>query len=443
MINDQDQDDLAVRAPGHIDDTTFWLDRALFDTDSSGRLFAHELDEIIVETSALAVDGNKDRIGTVRGRRDLPGGFVLLEVDEAPARIRSLRRVRARAHPNHLFFADAFGNPVTFGNPFWGGGAAGCGCSSCYGTYQPATRPEDVPRKTLARAVPDPGPSSVDGAVGDKMTVLIVDTGLAHTSYRPAFSPSVPDLNRPEVEIPNVDDDGSVDSTAGHGTFIAGIIERMAPGAHIKLKRMLSTFGVGDDATIGEYLDSIPVDDLPNIINLSFGSYTEDDEPPVVISEAIRGLIDKGDQRRKDCPGFQGPYIVASAGNSASCRKSWPAALPEVISVGAICATGPAPFSNFGPWVKACAPGVDIVSKFFFRDDPTDPPAPIPVDADGAHFHGWAKWSGTSFSAPIVIGALLQRRHVVGSLDQAVQDLIYDPRLTRMPGLGAIVNAYP
>ncbi|MDH4078067.1 MAG: S8/S53 family peptidase, partial [Acidimicrobiia bacterium] len=316
-------------------------------------------------------------------------------------------------------------------------------CSSCFGTYQPVTRPEDVPRKTLARAATAPAPSTVDSTVGAGMTVLIVDTGLADSEYRPAFSGAVPDLHKPDVEIPNTDDDGSVDSTAGHGTFIAAIIERMAPGATIEIKRMLSTFGVGDDATIGEYLDSIAVDDLPNIVNLSFGAYTEDDQPPVVISEAIRGLIDKGDQRRKSCPDFQGPYIVASAGNSASCRKSWPAALPEVISVGAICATGPAWFSNFGPWVKACAPGVDIVSKFFYRESPADPPPPIPADADGAQFHGWARWSGTSFSAPIVIGALLQRRHLGGTLDDAVQALIYDPGLTRMPGLGAIVNVHP
>ena len=30
-----------------------------------------------------------------------------------------------------------------------------------------------------------------------------------------------------------------------------------------------------------------------------------------------------------------------------------------------------------------------------------------------------------------------------GTLDDAVQSLIYDPSLTRMPGLGAIVNVHP
>ena len=48
-----------------------------------------------------------------------------------------------------------------------------------------------------------------------------------------------------------------------------------------------------------------------------------------------------------------------------SCRPYYPAAIPGVIAVGGLAADGKAWFTNFGDWVDACAPAVDIVSTFF------------------------------------------------------------------------------
>ena len=62
--------------------------------------------------------------------------------------------------------------------------------------------------------------------------------------------------------------------------------------------------------------------------------------------------------------------FVASAGNDASCRPTWPACLGHVFGVGAAGVDGPAPFTNYGPHVEACAPGVDIVSTFLYGLDP-------------------------------------------------------------------------
>ena len=49
--------------------------------------------------------------------------------------------------------------------------------------------------------------------------------------------------------------------------------------------------------------------------------------------------------------------IVASAGNDSTCRPTFPACLPGVVSVGSVEPHGRAHYSNFGPWVRACAPG--------------------------------------------------------------------------------------
>jgi hypothetical protein len=103
---------------------------------------------------------------------------------------------------------------------------------------------------------------------------------------------------------------------------------------------------------------------------------------------------------------------------------------------------GAAPFTNFGPWVRACAPGVDIVSRFFVPKG--GDPETLPTDGDDQHFDGWASWSGTSFAAPIVVGALIRNHLATGRpLSEVVTAVIDDRHLTRLPALGTVVNAYP
>ena len=159
---------------------------------------------------------------------------------------------------------------------------------------------------------------------------------------------------------------------------------------------------MGDDFTIAKLIKrfadgAVQVGDVagwtPDILNCSFGAPTPDDEPPQAMTAEIAALQALG------C------VVVASAGNDATCRPSWPAALPDVISVAALGPEGPAPFTNFGPWVRASAPGVDVVSRFFhFEGDEST--ATDLQKAIGEYGEGYATWSGTSFSAPIVAGVL-------------------------------------
>ena len=127
--------------------------------------------------------------------------------------------------------------------------------------------------------------------------------------------------------------------------------------------------------------------------------------------------------------------VVASAGNDSTCRPSWPAAFEDVIAVGALNGGQPSWFTNWGPWIAASAQGVDLISRFF-----TVQPGATAY-GDLASFNGWASWSGTSFSAPIVAGVIA---HDVatggGSVRDAVERVIEHPDLMRLHGLGTVIN---
>ena len=81
----------------------------------------------------------------------------------------------------------------------------------------------------------------------------------------------------------------------------------------------------------------------------------------------------------------------------------------------------------------------DLVSTFF---DDFDGPVPAPdVMGDPDHFVGWAVWSGTSFAVPIVVAALAREmERCQCNAKEAVERVIDDPALYRVPGLGTVVN---
>ena len=260
-------------------------------------------------------------------------------------------------------------------------------------------------------------------------TVIVLDTGLAMAEFRPTALEGTAPIHAATVldeDRPDENDDHQLDPAAGHGTFIAGVIDQVAPGCGITLHRVLSTFGDGDEAAIAACLNGLELDDPTHtILNLSFGGYVL--EHPHKLARAVRRL-----QRR-------GVVVVASAGNDGTCRPTYPAALPDVVSVGAVGPGGPAPFTNYGPWVRACAPGVDLLSAFFREFHET---AAATGGAGAAErFDGWALWSGTSFAAPVVVGALARTMAEAGcTAAQAVARVIDAPALMRIPYLGTVVN---
>ena len=109
-----------------------------------------------------------------------------------------------------------------------------------------------------------------------------------------------------------------------------------------------------------------------------------------------------------------------------------------MIGVAGLGPTGPAEWSNYGPWVDACAPGTDLVSSFFAWFD-GDLPRINGIDSDD--FDEWATWSGTSFAAPVVVAALAREMATTScTAVEAVDRVVHAPHLARLVNMGTIVN---
>jgi subtilisin family serine protease len=260
------------------------------------------------------------------------------------------------------------------------------------------------------------------------ITVAILDTGIsAHPwfvgqSWYTACGPEV-------QEVPDVDDDTRLDSVAGHGTFIAGVVAKHAPAASLIIEKIIAGDGVTDELRLLRGLARLraqahqrtsPVD----VISLSLGCYTHDDKPSPVLEH---GLSSFGHET----------VVVACAGNFGSDRPYWPAAMKRVVAVASLDAKGVdrAEFSNYGWWVDACAIGQDVVSSFFSFD------GPVGASATPEDFTGYATWSGTSFAAPRVAAAIAARAaaHDVSAASAAAG--ILDPTdHPSMPDLGVLVE---
>jgi hypothetical protein len=296
--------------------------------------------------------------------------------------------------------------------------------------------PEQLLNSSTARpALPPTDPRRPDGSTSTA-TVVILDTGFDRTGGAAVAPDRDFPTSDPQVqERPDDNDDQFLDIAAGHMTFIGTMIERASPGARILCCGFGENDGDAEETKVADLLNELyeragkeDVDMSRLVVNLSFGGYYPDDEVPGMIADEIERFT------------AAGAVVVASAGNDASCRPKYPAAMSEVIAVGALATCGPAWFSNYGDWVDASAPGEDLVSEFFDGFDGKYEPVDGSAE-DFDEFAGWATWSGTSFSTPAVVGALVQIIDLYDcTANEAKRILLGRSGLFRLPQYGVVVN---
>jgi subtilisin family serine protease len=307
----------------------------------------------------------------------------------APLSADRVRHRRLTVAPNHL----------VYGQPMWWAGPA-----------------------ALPRPAAPPPPPTATGVSARPVTIAVLDTGIAPhpwygaTEWYARHGPG-------DAEILDADLDYTLDAQTGHGTFIAGILLRHAPAARLRARRVIGGDGVGDELDVVRGLRRLTGVD---VVNLSIGCHTYDDRPSPVLSRSVAAL-------------GRATAVVACAGNTATDRPFWPAAMKPVIAVAALDAEKEdrAWFSNYGWWVDASAPGENVTSSFL-RFDGTRPRV-NGIDPD--EFRGYATWSGTSFAAPVVAGAIADLAGREDLPASTAADLILDvTREQTLPDLGVVIG---
>jgi hypothetical protein len=190
---------------------------------------------------------------------------------------------------------------------------------------------------------------------------------------------------------------------AGHATFVAGLVLSQAPGATVVVRKVLDLDENGeytaDCWTVANAIVELGRTGI-DILNLSLVCYTEDGQPPLLLSTAVSRL---------------GPdvVVVAAAGNHGDLddrqppyaheisKPTFPAALDGVVAVGAATDEGkPASFTPRNKyWIDLLAPGESVLSTYLDSEVLLDDKTPEP-------FRGLARWSGSSFAAALVSGAI-------------------------------------
>jgi subtilisin family serine protease len=285
-------------------------------------------------------------------------------------------------------------------------------------TNCPATEPDQVP----GDAAPQPGISR-SCCDGRGVRVAVVDTGLV-----PGAPAAHPWLHGVEGERDLGVNEGTILPYAGHGTFIASIVRAMAPRAEVRVTRMFEKAGALYESDVVKALMSV-LDWAPDVISLSAGSHTWRYRGLLSFYVFVNGPL-------REC---RETVLVAAAGNDGMDWKFSPAEMDDVLGVGALGPPGDARawFSNHGDWVKVYAPGQDLVHAFArglysYRELRA---------GQTAEFFGMARWSGTSFSTPVVSGLVAARISGTGeSPREAAESLLRLARAQALPGVGPVLR---
>ncbi len=226
-------------------------------------------------------------------------------------------------------------------------------------------------------------------------------------------------------------DQGTFTVFDGHCAFVGSCILQQAPAAEIHVRHVLDCHGDGTAWEAAVAMAEIARAGV-DVVNLSFGEFrTDDNTAPMVFEAAVKRFSTE-------------TVVVAAAGNNGDVKNlrpelvhdglksnsaSYPAALPDVVGVGALDKNGElAPFTpDPAPWISLLAPGVGLTGAYvrgIVNLQHTDKTGKV-LDSKPVSFTGTAIWEGCSFAAGVVSGAIAART-VPGrrSARQALEELL-------------------
>ena len=219
---------------------------------------------------------------------------------------------------------------------------------------------------------------------GRRVRIAILDTGLASTApglwAKVDASKNFVERGQAAYDNPNgtdSDGDGVADEAAGHGTVVAGIVDAVAPQTRFVIAKVADTDGYASTWNLIEGIQFALLSGA-EVVNISLA----DPKPNMLLT-----LICLEAEAT-------GITVIASIGNDNKLDAYEPASNLTVITVTAVDLNGvKAPFSNWHSSADVAAPGTSVISRYWTG--------------------GGIQWSGTSFSAAFVSGAIadcLRRR---------------------------------
>jgi subtilisin family serine protease len=337
--------------------------------------------------------------GNAEGSAGPPEGNGGTTEGEQPSLLQFLDEIHA-AHGPRIAALD---HVVTTAG---GGSPSGC----------PATEPQEV-------YDPKPYPPVCPGTGGEGVRIYVADTGIVRDTV----------TNCPWLQGVTGDDDpfiaadGTILHYGGHGTFVAGVIRSMAPGAEIVVKNVFDTAG---SALESDFVPKLSEGFAygAEIFHVTVASPTMNHLPLMAFEVWMEHLSQ-----------HKGVVCVVPAGNNDERKPCWPGAFPGIISVGALSTDwrSRAYFSNYGGPVDVYAPGQNLVNAFATGSYTCEV---HPFEGEVRRFSGMAQWSGTSFSTPIVTGLIAARMARTGESGQeAAAALLAQARAQAIPGLGPVL----
>src|SRR5215831_7308126 len=203
--------------------------------------------------------------------------------------------------------------------------------------------------------------------------LLMVTSDRSPVSVSGADPPRSAAMTRQRVVIFIIDTSDYFDA---HGAYVQSVVRQQCAACDVQLVNLHGDLSLPAIIQALHHVHEVSQTHTAAttaLVNLSLGTYAYD--------EALHASV-----RALDAVGIP---IIASAGNDNTSKPFYPAAFPEVLGV---CSSTRhtrvrATYSNFGPWVSLCAPGLQYVTR--------------PVQPGGIA-------SGTSFASPMVAGALGQ-----------------------------------
>jgi hypothetical protein len=288
-------------------------------------------------------------------------------------------------------------------------------------------------------------PADLTGAATAPVAVAVLDTGVAGQKRGDGWlaglardagtlGPADPGTIDPlDVSPAN----GLLDAAGGHGTAVTGLVQHEAPGVPLAVFNPVPSDGGATETAVAAVLVQAVQEAFaaghPVVVNLSLGTSTVDDQPPLALAAALDTVKELAAEAGLEA------LIVAAAGNNGDSRPVWPAAFPDVVAVGALTQqlTG-ASWSSRGDWVDCSVIGDGVLTTYV--EGCEDPAFGEPADSFGPD--PFALVYGTSFAAPQVSGAVARFAAEKGiGLRDALDQLLAAG--TPLPGFGSTFTIQP